>query len=60
MSNKVFARPGTLSKHKKGNHETFFNICPMCGKGFYEGCVMLQHIVIHDEAKYAGESILSP
>ena len=33
MSHKVFARPGTLSKHKKENHEKLLNFFPVCGKG---------------------------
>ena len=59
--NKAFARPGTLSEHKKRNHEKLLHhSCPICGKRFYERCVMLQHIVIHDEARQARERILPP
>ena len=41
MSHKVFARPGTLSKHKKENHEKLLNICPVCGKGMCYAAVLL-------------------
>ena len=45
---KAFSRPGTLSEHKRRNHEKVFqHVCPICEKKFYERCDMLTHIAIH-------------
>ena len=48
---KAFSRPGTLSEHKRRNHEKMFqHVCPICEKKFYGRNDMLTHIVIHEEA----------
>ena len=50
--NKAFSRPGILREHKKRTHEKLLqHTCPVCEKKFYGRSVMLQHIVIHDEAR---------
>ena len=56
---KAFSRPGTLSDHKKRNHEKVFqHVCPICEKRFYGRSDMLTHIVIHDEARQQRERFL--
>ena len=56
---KAFARPGTLSDHRKRNHEKVFqHVCPICEKRFYGRSDMLTHIVIHDEARQQRERFL--
>ena len=57
--NKSFARPGSLSEHKKRTHERVLShICPICDKAFYDRRDMLTHIVIHDEARQTRERYL--
>ena len=59
--NKVFSRPGSLSEHKRRNHEKqFHHTCPICDKKFYGRSDMLIHIVIHDEARQSRERFLPP
>jgi len=57
--NKSFARPGSLSEHKKRTHERVLShACPICEKAFYDRSDMLTHIVIHDEARQTRERFL--
>ena len=52
---KSFARPGSLSEHKKRTHERVLShICPICEKPFYDRRDMLTHIVIHDTFQCQG------
>jgi len=56
---KAFSRPGTLSEHKRRNHEKVLqHVCPICEKRFYGRSDMLTHIVIHDEARQQRERFL--
>jgi len=56
---KSFARPGSLSEHKKRTHERVLShLCPICEKAFYDRRDMLTHIVIHDEARQTRERYL--
>merc|ERR1712096_41625 len=59
--NKAFSRPGSLSEHKRRNHEKqVHHTCPICDKKFYGRSDMLIHIVIHDEARQSRERFLPP
>ena len=46
-----FARPQNLWRHHKTHSQEKPHSCPICSKAFYERKDMMNHIVVHDEAR---------
>ena len=55
---KSFARPGSLSEHKKRTHERVLShFCHICEKAFYDRRDMLTHARTHVETSTGGGNV---
>ena len=55
---KSFTRPNVFQAHKKRHGGSKPHACPVCDKSLYGRSDMLQHIIIHDEARQTRERYL--